>query len=81
MPESKPKSYRGYVTACKGSILLGGVKHAESSRFETTEQVNDWIHVTVKGNCEAHRQISAWGYSTEYKPPEIFASETGHASN
>jgi hypothetical protein len=64
-------SFTGYVTAAKGSVLLGGVKHHESSRFETMQQASDWVAAIVRGNCEAHRAISAWGVNHNPNDPEI----------
>jgi hypothetical protein len=64
-------SWIAYVTACRGSMLLGGVKHHRSSRFETRQQASLWIRAILQGNCEAGRQIAAWGYEASDLPPEI----------
>jgi len=55
------KAYIGYVTACKNSLLLGGVKHHRSYPFETTQQANAWTYQCVTANVMAHRCIAAWG--------------------
>ena len=67
-------SYRGYVTACRGNVLLGGVRHHESSRFETREMASAWIQTVLEANCEAHRAVSATGWERLDKAPEILAS-------
>ena len=65
------RSYSAYVTASRGSLLLGGVKHHESSRFETSEQASLWIQAILEGNGKAGRSVAAWGTNTHDLAPEI----------
>ena len=65
------KSFRAYVTACRGNLLLGGVKHHESSRFATSQQASDWIITILEGNSEAGRAVAAWGTETLDLAPEV----------
>ena len=65
-------SYVGYVTACRGNVLLGGHGHHQSARFATQELAWAWTHRVVKANCEAHRPVSASGWTRmEGVAPEI----------
>ena len=64
-------SWYGYVTGTKGSLLLGGVNHHESSRFATREAASAWVSTVVETNCGAHRGVGAWGETASTLPPEI----------
>jgi hypothetical protein len=67
------KSFIGYVTACRGQLLLGGTSHHKSSRFATQEDAQAWVSVVVKTNCEAGRLPGAWGWERVEQAPEIAA--------
>lgn len=68
-----PSRWYGYVTACEGHLLLGGVKHHQSARFATRKQASDWTAAIVKGNSEAGRQIGAWGQNMTELEAEVTA--------
>ncbi|KKM89872.1 hypothetical protein LCGC14_1244310 [marine sediment metagenome] len=56
------QAYRAYVTASKGSLLLGGVTHHESHPFATSQQADMWLRVIIAENAKAHRGVAAWGW-------------------
>ncbi len=61
----KAIKWYGYVTACRGSLLLGGTKHHESALFDTMEDANKWVSVIVATNAEFNRQVAAWGTASK----------------
>ena len=72
---TKPKpirSWYGYVTACRDTVLVGGTSHHRSVRFETREQASAWIVSCLEVNSSANRSISAWGTVGSEKEPEIY---------
>ena len=56
--------YQAYVTASRGGLLIGGVKHHVSTPFETEQEANDWRSVVVSANCRDWKAAtpSAWGW-------------------
>jgi hypothetical protein len=73
--EEKTRSYYAYIQACQGSLLLGGVKEHRSSRFETQQMASDWIYASLQANCQAGRNVAAWGTVASIQPPEVTEEE------
>ncbi|KKM80488.1 hypothetical protein LCGC14_1339340 [marine sediment metagenome] len=68
---SQGGSWYGYVTACKGSLLIGALQQHQSARYATQRQASAWVGTIVQGNSEAHRQISAWGTTWDRRAPQV----------
>ena len=68
---AEKKSWVAYVTACKGSVLLGGVKHHQSCRLASEGMASRWTRTVLQENCKAGRHISAWGRYVVDLPPEV----------
>lgn len=69
-------SWYGWVQAAAGVILLGGTSRHVSARFETREQVREWLQTILDTNCAAGRIPGEWGTTWTPFPPEIRADET-----
>lgn len=45
--------YRGAIWAKEGKLLLGGVKSACSTWFETRQEAEDWLYAMAQPNIES----------------------------
>lgn len=64
-------SWYGWISAGKGTYLLGGVTRVTSSRFGTREDAAAWVAQAVEANCAAGRLPMSWGETWSPKAPEI----------
>ena len=55
------RAWKAYVTACQGTLLIGGVKTHESHPFLYREDASTWIQTVLEVNYEARRAVSTWG--------------------
>jgi len=67
----KTRSWTAFLQATHNSLLLGGTKRLESSRFETSTQAMDWATTAMCINEDAGRLVAFYGVSPSEKEPEI----------
>jgi hypothetical protein len=63
-------SYIAQLRAKPGTLLLGGVRTVQSSRFETEEQAKDYVWAMMQPN------VAVTVIAQSPRPPQIRASET-----
>ena len=76
-PGELPLSYYVELWAARGSLLLGGVRSTQSSRFELVGMAADFLEQAVATNERAGRKVALRAILPSARPYEISARECG----
>lgn len=70
-------SYVGIITATEGCLLLGGVRSQTSSRFQSQEDCQAFVDVSIEINVKAGRPCTG-DVITSSKKPELLHCSACH---